>query len=393
MIWVFDHDPGYFLNEIILRFTNSRVYGPPAPLGERDILLYCRYFHNSTRFSLLQGEDDYERIGRNPNELKEEEPLDPDDDLLEVLTRENGYLFLCNTWEYFPIFSPQFQRGLAGLLNHLGVPSEKVIISCCEAKYMGRNFDSGIKAFGFDWAFLREKLNFVPGHVVDPAEDKSKHFIFLNRRYSDDRFLIFLHILKNGFSDKFHMSFLSMPPEGSLEWIENQARLIDVFGSDREATARCLREAVTDLPYVLDGLHMKESFTVLDKIKDSHFFIINETIPSSHDYLFVSEKTYIPIKHGMPFLIFGSRGVLAHLHRLGFKTFHPLIDERYDQEGDYFKRLNLFIREIDRLCRIDIAEIRSLHEQMRPVIQHNLNHLVEQTNIGLLEDAILKWRN
>ena len=45
----------------------------------------------------------------------------------------------------------------------------------------------------------------------------------------------------------------------------------------------------------------------------------------------VSEKTYKAIRLGMPFILFTGRpGILKHLKRIGFKTFHPHIDESYD---------------------------------------------------------------
>ena len=40
---------------------------------------------------------------------------------------------------------------------------------------------------------------------------------------------------------------------------------------------------------------------------------------------------------------------LATLHKLGYKTFHPLIDESYDEIEDTKLRCLAVLRELDRL--------------------------------------------
>lgn len=47
-------------------------------------------------------------------------------------------------------------------------------------------------------------------------------------------------------------------------------------------------------------------------------------------WLFISEKTFKPIAHGHPFMIFGPPGILHYLKALGFATFDHVIDESYD---------------------------------------------------------------
>ena len=53
------------------------------------------------------------------------------------------------------------------------------------------------------------------------------------------------------------------------------------------------------------------------------------------EYPFITEKTYRNIKYKKPFIIMGQHISLASLHKLGYKTFHPLIDESYDSYERY----------------------------------------------------------
>ena len=59
------------------------------------------------------------------------------------------------------------------------------------------------------------------------------------------------------------------------------------------------------------------------------FSIVTET-QFRNDVLFVSEKVWKPIRNRHPFLVVGTPGTLSYIRRLGFRTFTPLIDERYE---------------------------------------------------------------
>ena len=87
---------------------------------------------------------------------------------------------------------------------------------------------------------------------------------------------------------------------------------------------------------------------------------------STDDPLFISEKSFKPLAHKHPFLIYGSLGTLQYLRDLGFETFDHVIDESYDrvpnatsvkinQFGDYIysmDRLNSIIAVLDNLLNM-----------------------------------------
>lgn len=61
--------------------------------------------------------------------------------------------------------------------------------------------------------------------------------------------------------------------------------------------------------------------------------------------LHLTEKTLRPIACGKPFLLVGTAGSLAYLHRYGFRTFGAVWDESYDLESDPVRRL-------ERICTV-----------------------------------------
>jgi hypothetical protein len=70
-----------------------------------------------------------------------------------------------------------------------------------------------------------------------------------------------------------------------------------------------------------------------DLLKFYHLFdieIVAETYTRGATF-FPTEKTVRPISQGKALLVYGPRGYLAQLQKLGFQTWHTLWDESYDQ--------------------------------------------------------------
>lgn len=391
-IYIYDSNPGYLLLESLLACKATRLYDDTVNLQEGDLLLYPRYFHNTTRFHLLNGNRDYASISRNINELGQAEPIEPDARLDGVLDRAGGYLLLCNTWEHFPIHDPQFQANLAGLLQYVGLPAGKVIISCCDASAGPRPRGAAIKAFGLDWFYLREKVNGDPGCDVENQTPKQKHFVFLNRRFAADRFLTLLFLAQQKLLEKVHLSFLSKPAPADLDGVARLAGATGLFGRNRQALRDRIATCVAGLPVEIDGNKETVDWAggdlIQERIRDAFFFIVHETLTRGADALFISEKTYKPLRLGLPFLIYGGPYLLAHLRNLGFRTFHPLIDESYDREPDDAVRLRLFLMELDRIGRLTPGQVQQLCLDLIPVVSHNRAHLQNRQQVDLLREGL-----
>ena len=100
----------------------------------------------------------------------------------------------------------------------------------------------------------------------------------------------------------------------------------------------------------------------------------------------ISEKTYIPIKNGLPFMIWGSQGgILSHLHDLGFKTFSPFIDESYDDPAlSYTERFMGLINEITRILSLSLDDMKLLVMKCQENVEHNLKLLENREKVPRL---------
>jgi hypothetical protein len=109
-----------------------------------------------------------------------------------------------------------------------------------------------------------------------------------------------------------------------------------------------------------------------------------ETTCYSTDFPFLTEKTWKPIIHARPFVIFGDTGSLRKLQEEGFLTFAEFCDESYDTETDLGLRINKSITALHQL----IDGCRTNPDKIDAICNHNQKHFF---NIGRLENKLAKF--
>lgn len=83
--------------------------------------------------------------------------------------------------------------------------------------------------------------------------------------------------------------------------------------------------------------------------------------------VFLTEKTFKPIKHGQLFFVAGARGSLRALRDLGYRTFDDVLDNRYDTIENHTQRW-LALRDAIVAAQ---PRLPTLFEQARKDIEHN----------------------
>lgn len=115
-----------------------------------------------------------------------------------------------------------------------------------------------------------------------------------------------------------------------------------------------------------------QSRTLYNCRMDSLIEVIPETLFDGPH--FFSEKTFAPISLTKPFIMTNSANSLESLKLLGYKTFHPFIDETYDSIVDGGKRLNYIVRELKRLQQLrlsDPTEFYKIYNSMLEIAKYN----------------------
>jgi hypothetical protein len=103
---------------------------------------------------------------------------------------------------------------------------------------------------------------------------------------------------------------------------------------------------------------------------------------------FFSEKTWRPILNLQPFIYLGNCGALNKLQQMGFKTFHPYIDETYDTEQDIKKRFALIKQEILKIANMPMNELHDWYYSMISILMYNQHHLYTFRNYNPLKELL-----
>ena len=90
---------------------------------------------------------------------------------------------------------------------------------------------------------------------------------------------------------------------------------------------------------------------------------------------FITEKFFKAVIFKQPFIMLGTHNSLKEIHRMGYKTFEPWINEGYDGNDDIEQRLRMIVDEIERLTFIkrDPVKWREWYDGVTPIIQYNYN--------------------
>jgi hypothetical protein len=101
-----------------------------------------------------------------------------------------------------------------------------------------------------------------------------------------------------------------------------------------------------------------------------------EVVPETcyRDLYFFTEKTYKPIMTRTPFLMISTAGYLDWLRSLGFRTFHSLIDERYDRHHRVEDRIR---HMVDVLEDIAHTGAQDFYLASQDILDHNFSRLCE----------------
>ena len=165
-----------------------------------------------------------------------------------------------------------------------------------------------------------------------------------------------------------HISFPKICPDQGQDAIDIAAK----FGPEVQDIFRA-----ADLPLCLAGEtdHPMHScwLSLFNENASSLAHVVTETVyhgKRSH----LTEKTFKPICLRMPFVLVSAAHSLEYLKRYGFKTFHTIWDESYDQETDDGQRLIKIARLLKDLDDQSPKELNSMYTASWPIIEYNYQH-------------------
>lgn len=225
--------------------------------------------------------------------------------------------------------------------------------------------------------------------AMDRSPDKA--FLSFNHAPRPHRTALVAFLLEQGLLDRGLVSFRGPDYRRErtgraledAEWAESALRqiapLVDLTQPEETIAALLARAPLqVDVDYgpTADPKTMAARANASWPYEASCVSIVTETAFSNGNSSHVTEKVIKPIGNLHPFVYVGEPGVLSELRDLGFRTFSPMIDERYDEIMDPAARMAALLPEIHRLASMTPQELDAFRRACWPAVRHNYEQLL-----------------
>lgn len=256
-----------------------------------------------------------------------------------------------------------------------------------------------------DWMkdmHIRDEQN-IPEE--DPLEYKvklkEKKFVYFNRIMRGHRLLLLTKIIESGLiKDSFcSAGYPEHWREGLCKYNSIKPEFEPLYTRILEATKilplRLNMSPERDNPINLlyEDIHYHAN-SYFSLVTETSFFESNTSLISEFTRIdmlktvFLTEKTFRPIAFKHPFILCSNYDIHAELRRLGYKTFHPYINETYNIIKDDDERIDAIYKEVLRLCSFTDEQWIKWQINIKPIVEHNYNVLMnkQQKHTGITKN-------
>jgi hypothetical protein len=199
------------------------------------------------------------------------------------------------------------------------------------------------------------------------ARVRSHRYTALNRVHKWWRATIMTELRDRGLLQNSYWSYINI--DNNDQWQDNPIELWKFDNLEQR-----VQEFVEQSPFscdTLDPVQQNSHWTLIaEHFDDAYCHLVLETLYDAEQSggTFITEKTFKPIRHAQPFVIFGTADSLATLKKLGYKTFDDVLDNSYDSESDNTQR---FIKTLNTLQRLNDSDLHEFYVSCKEQVMHN----------------------
>lgn len=221
-----------------------------------------------------------------------------------------------------------------------------------------------------------------------------KKFMCLNGRPKPHRVAIISEIFKRNLEQHCFLSLSLKDNEIPINYSK-----VELFFSTEQVMSMKQHLDTIQLPINLtleaDNSNMhRPNDNDIELYNSSLFSLVNETIffnepkyyndPNYYDTMmcypgaFFTEKTWkcVNLKH--PFILCTTPNALSEFRELGYKTFHPYINESYDTIDNETDRITAIMDEVERLCNMNDSETKEWLANVSKICEYNYKVLASK---------------
>jgi hypothetical protein len=356
--------------------TDSGGYWSVRNWHDGNTYWYCAVFHGG-------GLDSVDFLNLIPN---------------EILVDPSIFIVLCTEYEAFTdLVEPIYKN----LIKKLNIDPKRIIL-------ISENFDIvdvvkkvaesyQLDNINVEWSLVHERhtkaeqvlLDLTTARILEKKSYK-KAFLNFNRRWRIHRPCVVGLLYSMNLLDK---GFVSLgKADDNLNWNNTFDIILQLLSEDQElySLLSTNKTKITTLPKMyLDTTDLvSDRFSItyedinhestIQLYENSYFSIASETYFFENIGRTFTEKTFKPILYKHPFILMSNPNSLVLLKELGYRTFHPFIDERYDNETNNVKRLKMILDEVNRLSNFSEDELFEFIDNVREITIHNHNLLINK---------------
>jgi hypothetical protein len=228
--------------------------------------------------------------------------------------------------------------------------------------------------FADDELLFRKRNRNIPA-ISYHERPREKLFTALVRTHKWWRATVMAGIRQRGWQELGYFSYNPYVYVGEPE-DENPIE-IDRWEGLRTA-ARYLAENKFSADTFTSDEHNDHHLCVNEHYDNSYLNIVIEThmdVDQSNG-VFLTEKTFKPIKHAQPFVIFGAPHSLARLRDMGYRTFDNVIDPSYDNIENTTDRYAALMHTLEDMIGGGAPRMHEIYCACREDLIHNQRHFL-----------------
>lgn len=309
--------------------------------------------------------------------------------LEKIRNDDKTCLYIANTHEAFlDLIEPLYNS----LVIEAGIPPRKIYLAN-EAADLHLEMRKYADPWNYEYFNIEWLLEFeysisiqaneceLDGKTILQDKKYDKRYLNFNRRWRLHRPTLVALLYAKGLLDKGYVSLA--PSDDGRDWKKMAPWVINHHRPDPELNQLLepIEQNLVDMPPLyLDTDELVNNRAVFEPqslylYENTLVSIVNETFFYTHYHpesaRFLSEKIFKPIAVGHPFIIVSVPKTLELLKTLGYKSFHPYIDESYDDEFNDFERLKKIIKEIERISNMTDEQVSEFIKNVKPICDHN----------------------
>lgn len=297
-----------------------------------------------------------------------------DDIVQQIMSSDNAFFIACDEFE---VTTTVFDY-----LINIGVPRNKIVRASENADLDGTYYWSSAPEMGL-------KIQITKFSKFDTLEKKTydKKFLSFNRRWRLHRPCIVGLLKAKGLLDHGlvslgksddHMSW-DIVFDTIVKILEPDQHLQELFVKNKKMISSIpelyldTTDLITPKDRIVGNVDIKK---LINLYQQTYFSVVTETYFFENPGRFLTEKTFKPIAFKHPFILMAQPNSLELIKRLGYKTFHPYINESYDTELDNMKRLRLILDEIERLSTMSNSQVDEFISNVKEITNFNFRNLM-----------------